>query len=174
MCTCVHVYMFMYACTYTCMYMCICTCTCICMCAFVYTIHCYREAFYNGDPSLPVYEWTKPKQHYSIEELARIVAANSVSPTQICSKLPYHVQKNAAFVIDLHKLDNPLDVRADENGSWIRKGSPTAYVSVHENHGSVTINRRSKMGDFSHHFKISRTYYRHSASPDFYRTITMA
>ena len=60
-----------------------------------------------------------------------------------------------------------------KNGSWIRKGSPTAYVSVHENHGSVTIYRCSKMGDFSHHFKISCTYC-HSASPDFYRTITMA
>ena len=60
-------------------------------------------------------------------------------------------RKKVAFVIDLHKLDNPLDVRADENGSWIRKGSPTAYD-----------------------FKISRTYYRHSASPDFYHTITMA
>ena len=117
MCTCVHVYMFMYACTlymyvHVYMYMCISVyvihvyvhvhihvCVhvhayvCVHLCILYIGMYCYREAFYNGDPALPVYEWIKPKQHYSTEDMARIVAANSVSPTQICSKLPYYVQK---------------------------------------------------------------------------------
>ena len=65
-----------------------------------------------------------------------------------------------------------MDVRADDNGVWVRKGSPVAYVSVHNAAGTMNVFRRSKMGSHSHHYKIVRTYYRHSASSDFRRIIT--
>ena len=125
---------------------------------------------YNGLSSLPVYQWT----HFSVEELAKILLTKSVPSSLICSKQPCYVQHNVAFVVDLDKLEDPLDIRADENGSWIRKGSPVAFVSVHTKEGSSSIFRRPKMGSHSHHFKISRTYYRHSSSPDFFRIIAMA
>ena len=46
--------------------------------------------------------------------------------------------KNAAFVVDLHKLKDPL-------GTWIRKGSPVAYVSIHKDKGVTSIFRRPKI-----------------------------
>ena len=133
-----------------------------------------KEVFYNGISTLPVYQWTKVKQHYSVEELAEILLTESVPSQQICIEQPCYVQHNVSFVVDLHKLRDPLDIRADENGTWIRKGSPVAYVSIHKNKGITSVYRRDKMGKHSHHFKISRTYYRHSSSPDFFRIIVMA
>ena len=113
-------------------------------------------------------------QHFSVEDLAQILLTKSVISSQICVEQPCYVQRNAAFVVDLHKLKDPLDIKADENGTWIRKGSPVAYVSIHKDKGVTSIFRRPKIGKYSHHFKISRTYYRHSCSPDFFRIIAMA
>ena len=80
---------------------------------------------------------------------------------------------NVAFVVNLHSLDDPKDLRADENGVWKHMGSPIAYVSIHRNHGGkCEAKRHKKMGIHHHHYKISRTYYRHSTSPDFCRIIT--
>ena len=90
----------------------------------------------------------------------------------MCLKQPVQVCRNIAFIVDLHSLDDPLDIRADENGVWVRKGSPVAYVSVHNAAGTVNVFRRSRMGNHSHHYKIMRIYYRHATSPDFRRIIT--
>ena len=63
--------------------------------------------------------------------LSNVLLTDSVLPSSICSKQPVDVCRNVSFVVDLHKLDDPVDVRADENGVWVRKGSPVAYVSMH-------------------------------------------
>ena len=131
-----------------------------------------RPHFYNGDSSLPVYQWTAPNQHYSVEKLARLLVGCEVAKEKVCSKQPVQVCQNVAFIVDLHSLDDPLDVRADENGVWVRKGSPVAYVSVHNVANTVNVFRRSKMGNHCHHYKMVHTYYRHSTSSDFRRIIT--
>ena len=62
--------------------------------------------------------------------------------------------------------------RADENGVSKQKGSPVIYVSIHTRSGNTNIFKRSKMGSHSHHYKLTRTYYRHTSSPDFTRIIS--
>ena len=83
---------------------------------------------------------------------------------------PLRVCHNVAFVVSLFSLADPND----ENGVWKRKGSPVTYVSIHMNSGSPEVLKRSKMGNFSHNFKLTRTYYRHLSSPDVTRIITTA
>lgn len=124
--------------------------------------------------ALPVYQWTMRKQHFSVAELARIMLTNSTPSSRVCTKQPCYVQHNVTFVIDVNKLEDPLDIRADQNGTWIRKGSPIAYVSIHSKDGVTCVYRRPKMGNHSNHYKITRTYYRHSSSPDFFRIIAVA
>ena len=127
---------------------------------------------FNGDSALPVYQWTTPNQQYKVEELGKILIVDPILSERMCTKQPVRVCKNASFVVDLHSLDNPQDKRADENGVWQRNGSPVAYVSIHNSSGNTRVLKRSKMGHHSHHFKLTRTYYRHTSSPDFTRIIT--
>lgn len=47
-----------------------------------------------------------------------------------------------------------------------------ANISVHTDSGKTCIFKRSRMGNHPHHFRVVRTYYRHSSSPDFYCIIT--
>lgn len=122
---------------------------------------------------LPVYQWNQPKAHYPLESLVSILLVESLPTEKICSKQPVNVCKNVSFVVDLHMLDDPADIRADENGVWKRKGSPVAYISLHTEDGETSIFRRKKMATKPSHFKVTRTYYRHTSSPDFTRVITV-
>ena len=143
------------------------------------TCHDYRlslrKSFYNGDAELPVYKWDGSKEHYSLDFLADVLLNDSVPLSRVCSKQPVHVCRNVSFVVDLDMLDDPTDVRADENGVWMRQGSPVAYVSKHTKEGGKSrFFRRTKKPTQSHQFKITRTYYRHASSPDFTRMIVVA
>ena len=142
---------------------------------FNWYILCSAEitsGYYNEDCALPVYRWNEPNQHYSITDLAKALIGGNVSKDKVCSKQPVHICHNVSFVVDVQSLDDPQDIRADENGVWKRKGSPVAYVSLHTSSGKTTVMRRRRMGNHSHHYKITRTYYRHSCSLDFTRIIT--
>ena len=137
-------------------------------------ILCSNPSLYNGDDELPVYRWNRSKEQYTLDSLANVLLTDSVPPSSICSKQPVHVCRNVSFVVDLHKLDDPVDVRADENGVWVRKGSPVAYVSMHTKEGKTRFFRRTMKPTQPHQFKITRTYYRHASSPDFTRMIAVA
>ena len=112
--------------------------------------------------------------HFSVEELARILLTNSVPEQKLCTKQPVRVCHNATFVVDLNSLDHHQDIRANENGVWIWKGSPVAYVSVHTKDCQTNIFRRTNMGNHPNHlendtnllssFYLSRflTYYYYS------------
>ena len=120
-----------------------------------------------------MYEWTNSKQHYTVEELGRILLTDTVPEEKICHIQPTQVQHNVTFVVNLHLLGDPKDLRADDNGVWKRRGAPITSVSLHKRHdGTPIVIRRTKMGTHSHHYKISRTYYHHSSSKDFHRIIT--
>ena len=108
-----------------------------------------------------------------MEQLAKIIVLKSVDRSQICTRQPTSVCRNSAYVVDLNSLDHPNDIRADDNGIWIRNGFPVAYISVHkESDGSHKIHKRSKLDKTSHHFKLIRVYYRHADSPDFKKIIS--
>lgn len=129
--------------------------------------------YLNDDRCIPVY--MKGHQTFSLEALSEILLTNLVPPEKLCSKTPFQVEKNMSFVVDMHKLDNPADIRADENGIWIRKGSPVAFISLHQKPGKkACIYRRSSLGNHKHHFKVTRSYWQHSCSPDFKRMIVTA
>ena len=65
------------------------------------------------------------------------------------------VHHNVAFDINLHSLDDPKDLRADENKVWKCMGAPIAFINLHKYHGGVPeVKRCTKMG--AHPHQISR------------------
>ena len=125
---------------------------------------------------LPVFSKSPTREHYSIETLTRLILDTDSSVArgtrEVCSTQPVQVCHNASFLVDLHSLADAMDIRADENGVWDRKGSPVTYVSIHRNGSTTAVYKRSKLGSHSHHYKVTTVYYRHSSSPDFTRIIT--
>lgn len=124
----------------------------------------HRCEYYNGNKMLPVFSKSTTREHYSIETLTKLLLDTDSSVAkgkrEVCSQS--------------HNLEKcyTMDIRADENGVWDRKGSPVTYVSIHKNGSTTTVYKRSKLGPHAHHYKVTRVYYRHSSSPDFTRIIT--
>ena len=122
--------------------------------------------YYDGNTQLPIYRSSSIKEHFSIEDLAKVLLVKPIPSKKICSQQPLHIQHNCCFIVDLKQLDNYLDIRANDNGVWRRNGSPSAF---HDG----TVMRRSKLHLFPNHYKITRYYYNHTSSPDFHRIITI-
>ena len=99
---------------------------------------------------MPVYKRTVSNEHFSIETLARLLldtdSAVASGKLKACTTQPVQVCHNVTFLVDLHALDDPMDVRADENGVWDHKGSPVTYVSIHTNNSTTAVYKRSHMG----------------------------
>ena len=135
-----------------------------------------RCEYYKGNKMLPVFSKSATREHYSIETLTKLIldidSSVAKGKCQVCSTQPVQVCHNASFLVDLHSLADAMDIRADENGVWDRKGSPVTYVSIHRNGSTTTVYKRSKLGSHSHHYKVTRVYYQDSSSPDFTRIIT--
>ena len=94
--------------------------------------------------------------------------------TQVCTTQPVHVNRNCSFVVNSDSLESIQDLKADDNGSWVRKGAPVVYFSVHlDKFNKKKVFKRSKMGDKGNHYKLVRTYYWHASSKDFKRIISV-
>lgn len=61
--------------------------------------------------------------------------------SSICTKVPFSVEMNAVFVVNLNKLASPNDVLYDGMGVWTWGGSSKRWISVDEE-GFITFLKR--------------------------------
>lgn len=73
--------------------------------------------FLNGDPQLPLFNWTDCEDD---EEIVSIL----LNPTRetVCQKVPLKCQQNASFLIDTRSLKHPNDWKSDDLGSFHNVG----------------------------------------------------
>ena len=64
-----------------------------------------------------------PVKGYSQEKIVDILCDPMLDENLICSSNPVSVENCVAFVIDVSKLKDPNDVRADDLGAWKCSGS---------------------------------------------------
>ena len=55
----------------------------------------------------------------------------------VCEHVPFGVNCNSSFIIDMNCLSNPKDILCDDMGTWKWKGSYRSWLSVDE-YGFVT------------------------------------
>ena len=67
---------------------------------------------------------------YSQEEIACILCHPVFQEELLCSSRPVSVENNVSFVVDLSKLKDPNDVRADDLGAWKCTGLRTLQLVV--------------------------------------------
>lgn len=83
---------------------------------------------YNDNCQLPIFG--HPCKGYDIEHLTHILLDPFVDDELICSTNPIFVHHNVAFLVDLSRLKDPNDVRADDMGSWKCTGSRAVSLNV--------------------------------------------
>ena len=70
---------------------------------------------------LPVY--AQPSKLLSTKEYVNVLLNANLQDSSICSRVPFAIEGNAAFIVDLSKLSSSNDVTCDDMGVWKWGGS---------------------------------------------------
>ena len=86
----------------------------------------------------------------------------------ICSRLPFGVNCNSVFLVDVTKLRSPRDILCDDMGTWKWGGSYRKWLSADEA-GFVAVIGRTKPdtadSEYSY-YHIWKRYYDNKSSSD--------
>lgn len=141
---------------------------------------CSRASHYGDDPALPIYSYQSSE--YTVEDIVNLLVLQEVDETKIARAPPVAVNTNASFLVDLSCLKHSDDVKADDLGVWKSVGSPSHLVVVDDEDGCLSatvLSRGKKFKDVDaakrqYTYRLTRSYYRHSTSPDFHRIVNVA
>ena len=125
----------------------------------------------HGLEELPVY--SQPKKLLTTQEVITALLCPNTEESSICTRVPFSVNINAAFVVDLNRFNSPKDVLCDDMGVWSWGGSNKRWISVDEN-SFVTFLKKpedKKSGDAC--FRVWKQYYSLKASPDVKKMIIL-
>jgi len=120
---------------------------------------------YHGNKSLPIYECHT--KGFSGEKLAAILCDPTLDEELICSTHPVLVENNVSFVVDLMKLKNPNDIRANNLGTWKCTGSRLLTFAVKCSDKGCRVVNESYCGATI--VKMRRQHHVHATGRAFHR-----
>ena len=86
----------------------------------------YSSLFtHRTDPNVPIYS---KKTSYTYGEAIKLLL--NADRSRIAVKQPVMVEENATFVVDLSKLVNADDIKADDCGQWKHMGKKTTITPL--------------------------------------------
>ena len=110
---------------------------------------------------LPVY--SQPSKLLTTQECVNVLLNANLQESSICSRVPFAIESDAAFIVDLNKLGSPSDINCGDMGVWKWGGSRKRWVSVDEG-GFVSFldNNDSEKNCY----QTWKRYYSLKVSPD--------
>ena len=102
----------------------------------------------------------------SIQDVVGILLSSKLEDMSICSKVPFSVEVNAVFVVDLNKLSSPNDVTCDDMGVWTWGGSKKRWVSVDDDGFVAFLKESDQPSTDASHYLVWKRYYSLKSSPD--------
>ena len=104
------------------------------------------------------------------QEAINILLSFDLQDSAICTRVPFSVEVNAVFIVDLNKLKSPKDILCDDMGVWNWGGSTKRWISV-DKHGFVTFLKNKPESVSSNIYRVWKRYYALKSSPDVKRMI---
>ena len=94
------------------------------------TVRDKPQKFLHKLPNLPIYSQTS--KQLNTKQCVNTLLDPQLSSGSVCSRVPFDINCNYVFIIDMARLSSPKDVVCDDMGVWIWKGSYRRYLSVDE------------------------------------------
>jgi hypothetical protein len=93
---------------------------------------------------------------------------------EICSQVPFSVNKNGIFIVDLNRLGSTKDILCDDMGVWMWSGSFKRWCLVSSN-GFVKLHKKNvSMQDINaDSYRMWKRYYSLKASPDIRKMVIL-
>ena len=99
------------------------------------------------------------------------------NPIELCVTQPVNIAHDVSFIIDNNKFSCIDDLKCDDMGKWIHKGSPKCFLRVRDVDEQIRVElvgdnscASSIAGDKI--FILKRVYYENASSPDLRKIIS--
>ena len=102
----------------------------------IFTIFCCRKKEISVEPTTYLHRITElpvlsqPKQKLRAQDYFNVLLNPQLAKVQICSRVPFSVNCNGIFVVDLNSVKDVRDVLVDDMGVWQWKGSYLLWKMV--------------------------------------------
>lgn len=126
-------------------------------------------ALLHDNKDLPIY--AQPDKLLSTQECVTVLLNSDLKDCLICNTVPFAVEINSVFVLDLNKLKSPSDVICDDMGVWKWGGSCRRWLAVDEQ-GFVSF-LEEKDEELENCYLVWKRRYSLKTSPDVKRMIVM-
>ena len=117
--------------------------------------------------------YAQPKKLLSTQEAVGVLLSSGLEESSICARVPFAVEMNAAFVVNLNKLSAPNDILCDDMGVWTWGGSNKRWISVDDEGFVMFLKQKEKDGSDCSYYRVWKRYYYLKSSPDVKRMIIM-
>ena len=94
-----------------------------------------------------------------------------LSTESVCKRMPFDVDCNSVFVVDMNKLANPKDIACDDMGVWKWNGSYRRWISVDEKGFVAVLGKTLVEGSSLLCYHIWKRYYENKSSQDLKKMI---
>ena len=94
-----------------------------------------------------------------------------LSPELVCTRMPFDVDCNSLFVVDMSKLSNPKDVSCDDMGVRKWSGSYRRWLAIDGKGTTTVIGKTLTEAPSTPHYLIWKRYYEHKSSRDLRKMI---
>lgn len=125
----------------------------------------------HGKLQLPIL--VQSNKALSTSHCVNVILDPELSQKNICRKVPFGVDRNAVFLVDMTCLGNPRDILCDDMGTWSWKGSYRRWLTVDED-GDVHITGKEKPAtSTSDLYHVWKCYYSSKSSPDVHKIVVV-
>ena len=115
------------------------------------------------------------KTRLTSEEAAQILLNPRINPKLICESVQPRVQRNYAFLVNLHALDHNNDITADDNGAYKGGQGRKSHVYFESDDEKIislrAMTEKSLKGTNENHFLLTKYNSVCKSLPDFHRCI---
>lgn len=94
-----------------------------------------------------------------------------LSPELVCTRMPFDVDCNSVFVVDMSKLSNPKDISCDDMGVWKWNGSYRRWLAIDEKGVVCVLGKTLAEAPCTPHYHIWKRYYENKSSQDLKKMI---
>ena len=106
----------------------------------------------------------------STQECVGVLLNSKLDMKLVCTKVPFSINVNSVFIVDMSQLNSTKDVFCDDMGVWKWGGSYKKWCLVGEDGRVETLESKSSTRMC---YRVWKRYYALQSNPDIRRMIVM-
>ena len=121
----------------------------------------------HNKKELPIY--ARASKMLCTQEWVHVLLHSQLEKSSICTMVPFAIDINSVFVVDMNKLSSAKDIFCDDMGVWKWGGSYRKWCLPDEDGSIEVLESQAEYGSY----RVWKRYYSLKSNPDVRRMVVM-